>query len=86
MIQPRKFLINFTKFLIESNINIHILTQSNLCLLETKLKKYFKRFKNSWWMNSWLFNSGWNDKWKFETNRRLLSYSRLKNFIKKINF
>lgn len=52
--------------------------------------KYFikrcKKFKNSWWINSWLFNYGWNDKWKFETNRRLLSYSRLKNILKKNQF
>jgi hypothetical protein len=37
-------------------------------------------------MNSWLFLYGWKDKWKFETNRRLLSYSRLENIIKRNEF
>ena len=84
MIHPRKFIINFTKFLIGEH---HQYSHSNSFkfLLETKLKKYFKKFK-IWWINSWLFNYGWNDKWKFETNRRLLSYSRSKDILKKINF
>ena len=86
MIHPRKFLINFTKFLIgEHHQYSHSDTIKSL-LLETKLKKYFKKYKDTWWMNSWIFTYGWNDVWKFETNRRLLSYGRLKNILKKNKF
>lgn len=86
MINPRKFLINFSKFLIgEHHQYSHSDTIKSL-LLETKLKKYFKKYKNSWWMNSWIFTYGWNDVWKFETNRRLLSYGRLKNILEKNKF
>ena len=86
MIHPRKFLINFSKFLLgEHHQYSHSDTIKSL-LLETKLKKHFKKYKESWWMNSWLFNYGWNDKWKFETNRRLLSYSRLRNILENNKF
>ena len=86
MIHPRKFLINFTKFLIgEHHQYSHSDTIKSL-LLETKLKKYFKKYKDSWWINSWIFTYGWNDVWKFETNRRLLSYGRLKNILQKNEF
>lgn len=86
MIHPRKFLINFTKFLIgEHHQYSHSDTIKSL-LLETKLKKYFKRYKDSWWINSWIFTYGWNDVWKFETNRRLLSYGRLKDILQKNKF
>ena len=86
MIHPRKFIINFTKFLIGEHHQYSHSNSFKSLLLETKLKKYFKKFKNSWWINSWLFNYGWNDKWKFETNRRLLSYSRSKDILKKNQF
>ena len=83
MIHPRKFFINFSKFLIgEHHQYSHSDTIKSL-LLETKLRKYFKKYKNSWLMNSWIFTYGWNDVWKFRTNRRLLSYGRLKNILKK---
>ena len=86
MIHPRKFLINFSKFLLgEHHQYSHSDTIKSL-LLETKLKRHFKKYKESWWMNSWLFNYGWNDKWKFETNRRLLSYSRLRNILENNKF
>ena len=82
-IHPRKFFINFSKFLIgEHHQYSHSDTIKSL-LLETKLRKYFKKYKNSWLMNSWIFTYGWNDVWKFRTNRRLLSYGRLKNILKK---
>ena len=83
MIHPRKFFINFSKFLIgEHHQYSHSDTIKSL-LLETKLRKYFKKYKNSWLMNSWIFTYGWNDVWKFRTNRRLLSYGRLKDILKK---
>ena len=86
MIHPRKFFINFSKFLIgEHHQYSHSDTIKSL-LLETKLKKHFKKYKNSWWMNNWIFTYGWNDVWKFETNRRLLSYGRLKNILTKNKF
>ncbi len=86
MIHPRKFLINFSKFLIgEHHQYSHSDTIRSL-LLETKLKKYFQKYKKSWWINSWPVTSGWTDVWKFETNRRLLSYGRLKNVLKNNNF
>ena len=86
MIHPRKFFINFSKFLIgEHHQYSHSDTIRSL-LLETKLKKYFQKFKNSWWLNGWPFTSGWTDVWKFETNRRLLSYGRLKTILKNNNF
>ena len=86
MIHPRKFLINFSKFLLgEHHQYSHSDTIKSL-LLETKLKRHFKKYKESWWMNSWLFNYGWNDKWKFETNRRLLSYSRFINILENNKF
>jgi len=86
MIHPRKFLINFSKFLIgEHHQYSHSDTIKSL-LLETKLKKYFRKYKDSWWINSWIFIYGWNDVWKFETNRRLLSYSRLTNILQKNKF
>jgi len=37
-------------------------------------------------MDSWVFTYGWNDVWKFETNRRLLSYGRLKDLLNKNGF
>ena len=86
MIHPRKFMINFSKFILgEHQQYSHSDTIKSL-LLETKLKRHFKTYKESWWMNSWLFNYGWNDKWKFETNRRLLSYSRLRNILENNKF
>jgi len=86
MIHPRKFIINFSKFLIgEHHQYSHSDTIKSL-FLETKLKKYFKKYKNSWWMNSWVFTYGWNDVWKFETNRRLLSYGRLRSILEKNKF
>ena len=86
MIHPRKFLINFSKFLIgEHHQYSHSDTIKSL-LLETKLKKYFRKYKDSWWINSWIFTYGWNDVWKFETNRRLLSYGRLKDILQKNEF
>ena len=86
MIHPRKFFINFSKFLVgEHHQYSHSDTIKSL-LLETKLKKHFKKYKNSWWMNNWIFTYGWNDVWKFETNRRLLSYGRLKNILTKNKF
>ena len=86
MIHPRKFFINFSKFLIgEHHQYSHSDTIKSL-LLETKLKKHFKKYKNSWWMNNWIFTYGWNDVWRFETNRRLLSYGRLKNILTKNKF
>ncbi len=86
MIHPRKFLINFSKFLIDEHHQYSHSDTIRSLLLETKLKRYFKRYKNSWWINSWLFTYGWNDVWKFETNRRLLSHGRLKNILKTNNF
>lgn len=83
MIHPRKFLINFSKFLINEHHQYSHSDTLRSLLLETKLRKYFKKFKNSWWMNSWLLKAGWNDVWKFETNRRLLSYGRLKTILTK---
>jgi ubiquinone/menaquinone biosynthesis C-methylase UbiE len=86
MINPRKLLYNLIKFLINEHHQYSHSDTIKSLLLETKLKKYFLKYKNSWLMNSWLFLYGWNDKWKFQTNRRLLSYSRLENIIKKNGF
>ena len=86
MIHPRKFLVNFVKFLIDEHHQYSHSDTIRSLLLETKLKKYFYKYKKSWLMNSWLFTYGWNDVWKFETNRRLLSYGRLKNILIKNGF
>lgn len=86
MIKPRTFLINFSKFLMKEYYHYSHSDTFKSLLLETKLRKYFKKYKNLWWMNSWVFKSGWNDIWKFKTKRRLLSHDRLKNIIKKNKF
>ena len=76
----------FVKFLIDEHHQYSHSDTIRSLFLETKLKRYFKKYKKSWWINSWLFTYGWNDVWKFETNRRLLSYGRLNNILKKNDF
>lgn len=86
MKKPRKFIVNMARILLNEQFQYSHSTTLKSILLETKLKKYFKKYKNSWWMNSWLFNSGLEDTWNFKVKRRLLSYNRLKKIIKNKNF
>ncbi len=85
-ITMNKFIVGMSRFFLKEQYQYsHSLTIKSI-LTETKLKKYFYKYRNSWWMNSWIINSGFKDKWKFKVKRRLYSYSRLKILINKNNF
>ena len=86
MIHPRKFFINFSKISDWGTSSILSFRYNQIIIVRNKIKKTLKKYKNSWWMNNWIFTYGWNDVWRFETNRRLLSYGRLKNILTKNKF
>ena len=86
MVYPRKFLLNLAKFYLKEPFMYSYSTTLKSLFQETKLKKIFKKYQNSWWMNSWLFNSGSHSPWNFKGKRRLLSYGRLRTILTQNNF
>ena len=86
MIPLRKFIVGMSRILLKEQYQTSHSTTIKSILTETKLKKYFKKYKNSWWMNSWLLSSGVKDSWKFKVKRRLLSFNRLRSIIIENNF
>ena len=86
MVKPRKFLVNCVRIILNQEFQYSHSTTIKSILLETKLKKFFKNYKNTKWINSFFFTSGYQDIWKYKVKRRLLSYSRLKKILKDNNF
>ena len=81
LVYPRKFFINLLKFFLKEPFMLSYSTTLKSLFQETKLKKYYKKYKKSWLMNSWIFTSGSHSPWNFKGKRRLLSYTRLKKII-----
>ena len=86
MIRPRTFLVNFFRILLSEEFHYSHSTSLKSILLETKMKKYFKKYKKSWWMNSRILSSGYNDVWNFKGRRRVLSFGRLQKIINENKF
>ncbi len=86
MITLRKFIVGMSRIILKEEFQYSHSTTIKSILLETKLKTFFNKYKNSWWMNSWIISSGFKDVWKFKVKRRLFSYNRLKKIIKNNNF
>ena len=86
MIHPRKIFYKFFKISDWGTSSIFSFRYNQIIIVRNKIKKTLQKYKNSWWMNNWIFTYGWNDVWRFETNRRLLSYGRLKNILTKNKF
>ena len=86
MINLRKLIIHFGKYLLnETKQKSHSDSLRSL-FFETKLKKYFKKYEKSWLFNNFIFRYGCNDKWKYQTNRSLLSFGRLRKTLINNNF
>jgi len=75
---PRKAALSLVNFIMKEEFLVSPSFRS--ILLETKLKKYFNKHKNSKFMSSKFMKSGY-DKWEFKIKKRLYSYIRLKNML-----
>ncbi|WP_440677316.1 class I SAM-dependent methyltransferase [Candidatus Pelagibacter sp. HIMB1587] len=54
-------------------------------LIDSKLKKYFSKYKHSKLLNNFFFTKG-DENWKFKIKKRLFNFKRLEKILKNYNF
>ena len=83
IIKPRHMILKLVYFFLNEEFLISPCFKSILC--ESKLKKYFKKYENSNFMNSKFMTKGF-DKWDYKIRKRLYSFNRLKKLLNNFNF
>ena len=81
----RRFLKSMIRFFTNENFFYSYSNSYRSMLLETKLKKYFKQYEDSKFMNS-KFMTKYEEKWSYKINKRLFSSTRLSNHLYKNDF
>jgi len=81
----RKFLKSMIRFFTKENFFYSYSNSYKSLLLETKLKKYFKKYEDSKFMNS-KFMTRYEEKWSYKINKRLFSSTKLSNHLNKNDF
>ena len=85
LIVPRKFLKCLIWFFTKENFMHSYSLSYRDMIFESKLAKFFLKYKDSRFMNS-SFMTNKSNKWKYKIHKRLFSLSRLKKMVQKYNF
>lgn len=83
LIYPRRLILRLIYFIFDEEFLISPSFKSMLC--ESKLKKFFHKYKNSKFMNFKFMTKG-EDNWKYKIKKRMYSYKRLKKILEHFNF
>jgi SAM-dependent methyltransferase len=81
----RKFLKTIVRYITNEDFFYSYSNSFKSILLETNLKKYFRKFENSKFMNS-KFMTKYEEKWDYKINKRLFSSKKLSNHLVKNSF
>ncbi len=85
LITPRHFLLSLIRYFTNEKFHYSYSLSFKSMLTETKLKKYFLKYKDSKFMNS-KFMLNKHDVWNYKINKRLFSHKSLKNCLEKNRF
>ena len=83
IIKPRHMILKLVYLFLNEEFLLSPSFKSILC--ESKLGKYFKKYKDSKFMNYRFMTKG-TDKWDYKIRKRLYSYRRLKKILNKYGY
>lgn len=83
LIYPRRLILRLIYFIFDEEFLISPSFKSMLC--NSRLKKFFKKFENSKFMNIKFMIKG-EDSWEYKIKKRIYSYRRLKKILEHFNF